>query len=62
MANNRIYEIVGINPNNEHVVCQISAKNKKEALNLYCKYHPDLAVVKIGCNRVLTHLEVNENE
>lgn len=46
------YKIEGINPNNEHVVHYVSGRNKNEALNLYRKLYPELAVIKIEFDKI----------
>lgn len=59
MEKDKIYDVDGINPDNQRVICQILAKNQKEALKIFSKTHPDLAVVRIKYNKSATDLAEN---
>lgn len=56
MKKDKIYDIDGINPSNNRVIVQIVAKDREEALNIFSKTYPDLAVVRIEYNKLATDL------
>lgn len=65
MKKDKIYDIDGINPSNNRVIVQIVAKDREEALKIFSKTHPDLAVVRIEYNKLATDLAeslISENK
>lgn len=54
MKKDKIYDIDGINPSNNRVIVQIVAKDREEALKIFNKTYPDLAVVRIEYNKLAT--------
>lgn len=56
MKKDKIYDIDGINPSNNRVIVQIVAKDREEALKIFSKTHPDLAVVRIEYNKLATDI------
>lgn len=65
MKKDKIYDIDGINPSNNRVIVQIVAKDREEALKIFNKTYPDLAVVRIKYNKLATDLAeslISENK
>ena len=56
MKKDKIFDIDGINPSNNRVIVQIVAKDREEALKIFSKTHPDLAVVRIKYNKLATDI------
>ena len=56
MKKDKIYDIDGINPSNNRVIVQIVAKDREEALKIFSKTHPELAVVRIKYNKLATDI------